>query len=77
MEFISNNPAAAVLLFIIAVLLVVIILLVFNRPKTVTITDDAPASLRTRDAWLKLQNEGAKYIVRKDGKVYLTIVRRS
>ena len=63
------------LLIIIACLLAVIVALLLSRPKIIEISDDAPASDRSRDAWLKLQNEGKDYVKIKDGKVYLRIVK--
>lgn len=64
-----------ILLIIIAILCGVIIALVCTRPKVIEISDEAPASSRKRDAWLKLQNEGKEHLVFKDGKVLLRIVK--
>lgn len=45
-----------------------------GRKKAVLISDVAPASHNRKDAWLKLQDEGKKYIKFKDGKVLLWVV---
>lgn len=55
------------------ILAVIIIVMLIKWPKYVTISDEAPKSGYPKDAWLKLQNEGARYIEFKDGKVFLKI----
>lgn len=55
------------------ILAVIIIVMLIKWPKYVTISDEAPKSGSKKDAWLKLQNEGASYIEFKDGKVFLKI----
>ena len=64
-----------VLIGIIIVLLIVIIGMIVNWPKVVEISDDQPKSNLRKDAWLKLQNEGAEYIRYEDGKIKLKIVK--
>ena len=64
-----------ILLGIIVVLVSVIVVLLCKKPKIETISDNQPNTRLRKDAWLKLQNEGAKYIKYKDGKIYLKIVK--
>jgi len=68
-----DNPLFAVLLGIIVVLIVVIIFLLVDRNSIVEISDDCPASNMPTHWWMKLQNEGSKYVIRKGGKVRLRI----
>ena len=44
-------------------------------PKVIEISDKQPQSNLRKDAWLKLQNEGAEYIRYEDGKIKLKIVK--
>lgn len=60
---------------IIAFLLVVVIAMICFWPKVETISDDAPERPSRKNGWLKLQNEGMKYVKYKDGKVYIKIVK--
>lgn len=55
------------------ILFIIIVLLYTIKPGYVTISDEAPKSGSKKDAWLKLQNEGARYIKFKDGKVFLKV----
>ena len=48
-------------------------LLCLEKAKTVKITDEAPEDATPKNCWLKLQNEGMKYVKVKDGKVTLKI----
>ena len=64
-----------ILSIIIALLAIAVIVLLITRPRIVEVADEAPTSLRKRDGWLKLQNEGKEYLKYKDGKVYLRIVK--
>lgn len=58
----------------IGVLLAAIIVMIFRWPKVKTIKDDAPEVQNPKNNWLKLQNEGGKYVKVKDGKVFIKIV---
>ena len=49
--------------------------MVIKWPKVIEISDNQPQSNLRKDAWLKLQNEGAEYILYEDGKVKLRIVK--
>lgn len=64
-----------VLLSIIALLLIVIITMAIKWPKTVEISDVAPEEDSPRNRWLKLQNEGGKYVQLEEGKVKLKVVK--
>ena len=63
------------LIIIIAVLVLVIVIMAIKWPKVIEISDNQPQSNLRKDAWLKLQNEGAEYIRYEDGKVKLRIVK--
>lgn len=63
------------LIIIIAVLVLVIVIMAIKWPKVIEISDNQPQSNLRKDAWLKLQNEGAEYILYEDGKVKLRIVK--
>lgn len=63
------------LIIIIAVLVLVIVIMAIKWPKVVELSDEQPQSNLRKDAWLKLQNEGAEYIRYEDGKVKLRIVK--
>lgn len=54
----------------------VIFIMAMNWPKAVKLEDEAPASGSKKDAWLKLQNEGMKYVEYKDGKVVLKVFKK-
>lgn len=63
-----------ILLITIVLLAIVIIVMAIKWPKVIEIEDEMPVSLDNKSKWLKLQNEGGKYIKEKDGKIYLKIV---
>lgn len=48
-------------------------LLVLEKLNTVKISDTLPDNPTPKNCWMKFQNEGAKYIKIKDGKIYLKI----
>ena len=48
-------------------------LLGLEKCKTVKISDSIPEDPSPKNCWLKLQNEGMKYVKIKDGKVFLKI----
>jgi len=60
---------------LIGILLAIIIVMIFAWPKIEKIEDVAPKNQNPINNWLKLQNEGGKYVKVKDGKVYLKIVK--
>ena len=64
-----------ILLITIILLAIVIIVMAIKWPKVIEIEDEMPVSLDNKSKWLKLQNEGGKYIKEKDGKIYLKIVK--
>ena len=66
----------SITILIIIVLLMVIFIMAMNWPKAVKLEDEAPASGSKKDAWLKLQNEGMKYVEYKDGKVVLKVFKK-
>lgn len=63
------------LIGIIGILLIAIIVMAVKWPKTIELTDTAPEEDSPKNRWLKLQNEGGKYVKVEDGKVKLTIVK--
>ena len=64
-----------ILLGIIVVLLITIVVMVIKWPKVIEISDVAPLEDSPRNRWLKLQNEGGKYVHLENGKVKLKIVK--
>lgn len=48
-------------------------LLVLEKLNTVKISDDIPDNPTPKNCWLRLQNEGMKYVKIKKGKIYLKI----
>lgn len=59
-----------IVLFAIATLVVAI-----KWPKVIEISDVAPEEDSPKNRWLKLQNEGSKYVQLENGKVKLKIVK--
>lgn len=53
--------------------MILIGLLGLEKSKTIKISDNAPENVTPKNCWMKLQNEGAKYVKIKDGKVFLKI----
>ena len=64
-----------ILLGIIAALVIAIVVMAVKWPKIVEITDIAPEEDSPRNRWLKLQNEGGKYVHLENGNVKLKIVK--
>ena len=64
-----------ILIGIIFVLLIVIVIMAIKWPKVIEISDVAPLEDSPRNRWLKLQNEGGKYVHLENGKVKLKIVK--
>ena len=60
---------------IIAILIAVIIVMAIVWPKTIVLSDWAPEELSDKNKWLKLQNEGGKYVKIKDNKIWIKIVK--
>lgn len=63
-----------VLLSVIILLLIIIVIMAIKWPKIVEISDVAPKEDSPRNRWLKLQNEGGKYVLLENGKIKLKIV---
>ena len=57
------------------VLAITVIVMLIKWPKAIKIEDELPVALDDKSKWMKLQNEGGKYIKEKDGKIYLKIVK--
>lgn len=57
------------------VLAVALLVAVVKWPKVIEISDDEPEIKNETNGWLKLQNEGKKYIKYENGKVKLKIVK--
>ena len=55
------------------VIVILLGLLGLEKCKTVKISDSIPEDPSPKNCWLKLQNEGMKYVKIKDGKVFLKI----
>lgn len=64
-----------ILIGIIVVLVIVIIFIAIKWPKIIEISDIVPLEDSPRNRWLKLQNEGGKYVRLEDGNVKLKIVK--
>ena len=64
-----------VLIGIIVVLLIAISIMIVKWPKVIEISDIAPLEDSPRNRWLKLQNEGGKYVHLENGNVKLKIVK--
>ncbi len=63
------------LIIVISLLLVIILIMAIKWPKVIELTDIAPEDDSPRNRWLKLQNEGGKYVRLEDKKVKLKIVK--
>lgn len=64
-----------ILLITTITLAAIVVVMCIKWPKVIKIEDELPSILDEKSKWLKLQNEGGKYIKEKDGKVYLKIVK--
>lgn len=64
-----------ILIGIIALLLIAVIVMAVKWPKVIELTDDAPVEDSPKNRWLKLQNEGGKYVKVENGKVKIKIVK--
>lgn len=56
-------------------LLIAILVMAIKWPKIVEIVDIAPEEDSPRNRWLKLQNEGGKYVRLENGSIKLKIVK--
>ena len=65
----------ATLIIVISLLSVIILIMAIKWPKVIEISDVAPLEDSPRNRWLKLQNEGGKYVHLENGKVKLKIVK--
>ena len=63
------------LISIIIILLIAILVMAIKWPRTIEISDVAPEEDSPKNRWLKLQNEGGKYVQLEEGKVKLKIVK--
>jgi len=63
------------LIGIIIVLLIAILIMIIKWPKVIELKDIAPLEDSSRNRWLKLQNEGGKYVHLENGNVKLKIVK--
>lgn len=55
------------------VIIVLLCLLLLEKTSTVKISDDLPENPNPKNCWMKLQNEGMKYVKIKKDKIYLKI----
>jgi len=65
----------AFLIGTIIILIAVILFMAHKWPKIIEISDVVPEEDSPRNRWLKLQNEGGKYVRLEEGKVKLKIVK--
>lgn len=59
----------------IGIVIGVVIMIVINSFRIKELVDDAPVEDSPKNRWLKLQNEGGKYVKVKDGKVKIKIIK--
>jgi hypothetical protein len=65
----------AFLLGTIILLIAIILFMAHKWPKTIEISDVAPEEDSPRNRWLKLQNEGGKYVQKENDRIKLKIVK--
>lgn len=58
---------------LILIITILLGLLLLEKTSTIKITDDIPDNPTAKNCWMKLQNEGMKYVKIKKGKIYLKI----
>lgn len=58
---------------VLGIIIGVLIELLIDKLRTKEIVDEAPMEDSPKNRWLKLQNEGGKYVRLEDGKVKLKI----
>lgn len=61
--------------FVLGIIIGILIELVINRLRIKEISDTAPEEDSPKNRWMKLQNEGGKYVKLEDGKVKLRIIK--
>ena len=61
--------------FIVGFVLGVVLYMIVNSFRIKELVDDAPVEDSPKNRWLKLQNEGGKYVKVKDGKVKIKIIK--
>jgi len=59
----------------IGIVIGVVAMIIVNRFRIKELVDDAPIEDSPKNRWLKLQNEGGKYVKVKDGKVKIKIIK--
>lgn len=64
-----------ILIGIIVLLVIAIEIMAIKWPRIIEISDIAPEEDSPRNRWLKLQNEGGKYVRLENGNVKLRIVK--
>ena len=60
---------------IIIVLIIAIIVMTVKWPKIIELTDIAPEIDSPKNRWLKLQDEGGKYVRNENGTIKLKVVK--
>lgn len=70
-----NMNLETILIGIIIILIAILLFMAHKWPRIVEISDIAPLEDSPRNRWLKLQNEGGKYVRIENGKVKLKIVK--
>jgi hypothetical protein len=65
----------AFLLGTIILLIAIILFMAHKWPKVIEISDVAPEEDSPRNRWLKLQNEGGKYVQKENDRIKLKIVK--
>ena len=61
--------------FIVGFVLGVVLYMIVNSFRIKELVDDAPVEDSPKNRWLKLQNEGGKYVKVKNGKVTIKIIK--
>lgn len=61
--------------FIVGFVLGVVLCMIVNSFRIKELVDDAPVEDSPKNRWLKLQNEGGKYVKVKNGKVTIKIIK--
>lgn len=64
-----------ILIGIIVALGLAVAIMAIKWPKTIELTDIAPEEDTPKNRWLKLQNEGGKYVRNENGTIKLKIVK--
>ena len=64
-----------ILIAIIVLLGIALSIVAIKWPSTIELTDVAPEEDSPKNRWLKLQNEGGKYVRKENGIIKLKIVK--